>query len=75
MDKRLKERWSNDLPNLRSISWEDAKAWHYYWCYDVITYRSLWLLSPERPYQQLIETEADTYTEPLNWSQDTLKLN
>jgi hypothetical protein len=33
--------------------------------YDVLTDWSLAWLSSERPYQQLIETETDTYTQPL----------
>jgi hypothetical protein len=37
MAKRLKEWWFNDQLNLESISWEGTVAWHYYWCYDVLT--------------------------------------
>ena len=60
MEKRLKERWSNDQPNLGSISWEGTKSWHYFWCYDVLTDGSLAWLSSKWPYQQLTEKEADT---------------
>jgi hypothetical protein len=60
MEKRLKERWSNEWPKFRSISWDATKAWHYRWCYDVLTDWSLAWLFPESPYQQLTETEADT---------------
>jgi hypothetical protein len=64
MEERLKESQYNNWPNLRSIPWEGTKAWHYYWCYDVLTDRSPAWLSSERPYQQLSETDADTYTQP-----------
>jgi hypothetical protein len=35
-EKRLRERRSSDRPKLQPISWGDSKAWHYYWCYDVL---------------------------------------
>ena len=57
MKKRLKERLSNDQPNLQSISCGGTKA-----CCHVLTDRSLAWLSSERSYQQLTETEAETYT-------------
>ena len=34
--------------------------------YDVLTDRSLAWLSSERPNKQLTETEADTYTQPMD---------
>jgi hypothetical protein len=39
MEQRLKERLSSDLPNLGSIALVGIKAWHYYCCYAVLTYR------------------------------------
>ena len=71
MEKRLKERWSNDWPNLGSISGggrvgrprpytiTDAMI-----C--LLTDRKLAWLSFERSNQQLTETDTDTYTQPLN---------
>ena len=61
MERRLKETQSNDQPNLGSISWEGTKAWHYYWCYDVLTDGSLEWLFSDSLYQQLTEAEANTY--------------
>jgi hypothetical protein len=75
MEKRLRERRSSDQPKLGSIS-GNSKAWHYYWCYGVLTDRSLAWLSSERPNKQLAETEADNL-HPTNivWSQGVLWLN
>jgi hypothetical protein len=67
MEPRLKERLSNDWPNLGSIPWEDAKPWHYYWCHVVLKDRSQAWLSSEKLYQQMTETEADIYNQPLDW--------
>jgi hypothetical protein len=43
-----------------SHAWVNTKPWHYYWCHVVLADRSLAWLSPERQYQQLTETDADT---------------
>ena len=64
MEKRLREKQSSIWSNWGSTSWGDIKAWHYYWCCDVLTDRSLAWLSSERPKLQLTETDADTYTQP-----------
>jgi hypothetical protein len=57
MEKRLRERTFSGWPNLESILRGGSKAWHYYWCYGVLTNRSLAWLSSERPNKQLTETE------------------
>jgi hypothetical protein len=43
----------------------------YSWKYDVLTDRILAWLTSERPYLQLTETEADPYTQPLDWVWDS----
>jgi hypothetical protein len=43
---------SSDRPNLWSISSEGPKAWHYFWCYSVLTVGILSRLSSERPNQK-----------------------
>lgn len=64
MEKRLKKTWSRNWPNWGSISRGPRRTtvWNCYWCFDVLTDRSLaWLLS-ERPSQQL--TERWRYVHP-----------
>jgi hypothetical protein len=75
MEKRLKERQSNDWPNLVSISWVGTKFWDYYWFLNVLTDGSLTWLPSEKPYQQLTETDADTYIQLLDWGLGPLWLN
>jgi hypothetical protein len=41
MEERLRERKSSDWLKLGSISRGSSKAWHYYWCYGVLTDKSL----------------------------------
>ena len=65
----IKERPSRVQANLGSIPCVDTNPPHYYWYYGVLTGRSLAWLSSERPYQQLTETDADTYSQPLHWGQ------
>jgi hypothetical protein len=69
MEKRLEERWSNDQVQFGihlTGGWGEAPRPDT--ITDMLTDRSLPWLSSERPYQQLTETEADTYTQPLDWS-------
>jgi hypothetical protein len=67
MEQRLEEWPANDQPNFGSISWASTKPWQYYWCYVVLADRSLAWLSSERLYQQLTETDEDTYSPALDW--------
>ena len=68
------QKWRRDsrkggpmiVPNLGSNSWRGTKARHYYQCFDVLTDSSLAWLSSDRSYQQLTETEADTYIQPID---------
>lgn len=54
--------------NFGFISRVDSKAWHYYWCYGVLTDSLAWL-SSERTNKQLTETETDSYIiQPLDRS-------
>jgi hypothetical protein len=72
MEKKLRERRSSDWPNLGSIS---IKAWHYYWCYDMLTVKSLAWLSSGKLNKQLTETDADTYIQPVDWGLRPLWFN
>ena len=67
MEQRLKKK----LSNLGSNGGREVgtKAWHYYWCYAVLTDRSLAWLSSERPNKQLTETDIDTSSQALGWDQ------
>ena len=65
MEKRLKERPSNDGSNLGSMGGRGYQALTLLF-YGVLTVGSLAWLSSERPYQQLTETDANTYTHPLD---------
>jgi hypothetical protein len=66
MEKRLKEKLSNDRPNLVSIfGGGGTKAWQYYRYYDVPTDRNLALLSSGSFYKQVTEIDTDTLTQPL----------
>jgi hypothetical protein len=58
------------LSNLESSPWVGTKAWHYYWSCAVLTNRCLAWLSSERPYDQLTETDADPYSQLLDWGQE-----
>jgi hypothetical protein len=69
MEKKLMERQSSDWPNLWSILRGGSKVWHYYCWYVVLTDRNLAWLSSEEPNKQLTETGAESYTQPLDWSQ------
>ena len=58
----------NSVKDLCSSSGGGPKAWHYYWCYGLLTNRGLsWLLS-ERPNKQLKESDADICTQPMDRS-------
>jgi hypothetical protein len=61
---------SSDQPILVSIPWEVTICWHYCWCQDVLV--GMAWLSSQRLYQCLTETDADTYSQPLEWAQETL---
>ena len=52
-----------------SITWEYTKSSHYYWIHIVSEDRSLAWLSLERFYQQLTESNADIYRQPLDLGQ------
>jgi hypothetical protein len=65
MEKRLSERWSSDQPNLGSTSRRGSKTWHYYWCYGVLTDKSLAWLSSEA--QEAADWDRSKYL-PNQWT-------
>jgi hypothetical protein len=66
LEQRLKERLTSDWANLGSIPCTHTKSRHYYWCHIVLVDRNLAWLSSERLYQQLTETDADTYSQSVD---------
>jgi hypothetical protein len=58
---------SSDRSNLGLISRVGSKAWHDYWCYDVLTDRSLAWLTCESLNKQMTEIDVDTYNQPMVW--------
>ena len=67
-EKNPREKRSSDGLNLGSSSRGDSKAWHYYWCYGLLTDRRLAWLPSERPNKQLKESDADIYIQPMDRS-------
>lgn len=65
-EQRLKKWLISDWLNLGSILWVSTIPWNYYWCHVVLADRRLVWLSSE----QLTETDADIYSQPLDWGQD-----
>jgi hypothetical protein len=65
MDKGLKERRSSGMPKLRPCSKEGLKAWHYYWCYGVLTNKGLSLL-PSKKAQKAAERVRYKYLYTTN---------
>ena len=70
-----RQKWRRDWGKdpVTSPDWDPSqgggsKVWHYYWCCDVLTDRSLAWLPSEWSNKQLTETEADTYTQPMDRS-------
>ena len=75
MDKRQRERWFSDRPNLESISRGGLGPWHCYRCSGELADRNLAWLPSERLDKQLTESGTETYTQPMVWSQRPLWLN
>jgi hypothetical protein len=65
---RLKERPSRDYPTWRSIPHADTKPRYSCGCQEVLTDRSLIQLFPERLCQILTNTDADVYSQTLDWA-------
>jgi hypothetical protein len=59
------------LPHQGSIPSADTKPRHYCWCQEALADRNLVLLSPERLCQSLTNTDADSESQPSDWSQGT----
>ena len=68
IEKRLRKRWSSDWLILGFISRGGSKVRPYYCCYGVLTDRHQAWLASERLNKQMTETDAYTYTKPLDWS-------
>jgi hypothetical protein len=65
-DQKLKKRPSRDCPTWGFIPYTVTKPRHYCGCQEVLADRSLIWLSPERPCQSLINTDADACNQPLD---------
>jgi hypothetical protein len=68
VEQRLKEWPSRDCPTWGPNSYIIVKPGSYYGCQKVHANRSLIWLSPERLCQSLTNTEADVFSQPLDWA-------
>jgi hypothetical protein len=66
VEQRLNERPSRDFPTWGSITYTLTKPRHYCGCQQVLTYRNLIQLSPERLCQCLTNIEVDALSQPLD---------
>ena len=57
------------LPHLGSIPYTITKPRHYCGCQQVLAERGLIMLSPERLFQCLANTEVDAHSHPLDRAQ------
>ena len=69
---RLKKRTSRDCPTWGSIPYTATKHGCYCGCREVLADEILIWLSPERLCQSLMYTEAEAYSQPLDWAQGCL---